>query len=45
LDEQVLLGLDQVLVGLDKDMASGGYSQRMDSFAVFPCAKKVLVGT
>jgi CubicO group peptidase (beta-lactamase class C family) len=36
------VGLDeQVLLGLDKDMASGKYSQMMDSFAVFRCGKKV----
>jgi CubicO group peptidase (beta-lactamase class C family) len=36
------LGLDeQVLLRLDKDMASGKYSQMMDSFAVFRCGKQV----
>jgi CubicO group peptidase (beta-lactamase class C family) len=36
------VGLDeQVLLSLDKDMASGKYSQMMDSFAVFRCGKKV----
>jgi CubicO group peptidase (beta-lactamase class C family) len=36
------VGLDeQVLLRLDKDMASGKYSQMMDSFAVFRCGKKV----
>jgi len=36
------VGLDeQVLLKLDKDMASGKYSQMMDSFAVFRCGKKV----
>ena len=36
------VGLDeQALLGLDKDMASGKYSQMMDSFAVFRCGKKV----
>src|SRR5258708_26012939 len=35
------VGLDeQVLLRLDKDMASGKYSQMMDSFAVFRCGKK-----
>src|SRR5579864_9198614 len=37
-----IVGLDeQVLLRLDKDMASGKYSQMMDSFAVFRCGKKV----
>src|SRR5271156_126153 len=36
------VGLDeQVLLRLDKDMASGKYSQMIDSFAVFRCGKKV----
>jgi CubicO group peptidase (beta-lactamase class C family) len=36
------VGLDeQVLLRLEKDMASGKYSQMMDSFAVFRCGKKV----
>src|ERR1700739_3896205 len=36
------VGLDeQVLLRLDKDMATGKYSQMMDSFAVFRCGKKV----
>jgi CubicO group peptidase (beta-lactamase class C family) len=36
------VGLDeQVLLRLDKDMASGKYSQMMDSFAVFRCGKQV----
>ena len=36
------VGLDeQVLLRLDKDMASGKYSRMMDSFAVFRCGKKV----
>src|ERR1700739_3225457 len=36
------VGLDeQVLLRLDKEMASGKYSQMMDSFAVFRCGKKV----
>ena len=40
------VGLDeQVLLGLDKDMASGKYSQMMDSFAVFRCGKKVFERT
>src|SRR5246500_5007593 len=40
------VGLDeQVLVRLDKDMASGKYSQMMDSFAVFRCGKKVFERT
>ena len=37
------VGLDeQVLLRLDKEMASGKYSQMMDSLAVFRCGKKVL---
>ena len=40
------VGLDeQVLLRLDKDMASGKYSQMMDSFAVFRCGKKVFERT
>jgi CubicO group peptidase (beta-lactamase class C family) len=40
------VGLDeQVLLGLDKDMATGKYSQMMDSFAVFRCGKKVFERT
>ena len=40
------VGLDeQVLLRLDKDMASGRYSQMMDSFAVFRCGKKVFERT
>jgi hypothetical protein len=40
------VGLDErVLLGLDKDMASGKYSQMMDSFAVFRCGKKVFERT
>jgi CubicO group peptidase (beta-lactamase class C family) len=40
------VGLDeQVLLGLDKDMASGKYSQMMDSVAVFRCGKKVFERT
>jgi len=36
------VGLDeQVLLRLDKEMASGKYSQMMDSLAVFRCGKKV----
>src|SRR5215469_5406034 len=36
------VGLDeQVLLRLDKDMASGKYSQMIDSFAVFRCGKKI----
>jgi hypothetical protein len=36
------VGLDErVLLKLDKDMASGTYSQMVDSFAVFRCGKKV----
>src|SRR5271156_2327576 len=36
------VGLDeQVLLRLDKDMASGKYSQMIDTFAVFRCGKKV----
>jgi CubicO group peptidase (beta-lactamase class C family) len=36
------VGLDeQVLLRLDKDMASEKYSRMMDSFAVFRCGKKV----
>src|SRR6201987_360711 len=42
----VSVGLDdQVLLRLDKDMASGKYSQMMDSFAVFRCGKKVFERT
>jgi hypothetical protein len=40
------VGLDeQTLLRLDKDMASGKYSQKMDSFAVFRCGKKVFERT
>ena len=40
------VGLDeQVLLRLNKDMASGKYSQMMDSFAVFRCGKKVFERT
>jgi CubicO group peptidase (beta-lactamase class C family) len=40
------VGLDeQVLLRLDKDMASGKYSQMWDSFAVFRCGKKVFERT
>src|SRR6202008_3587673 len=40
------VGVDeQVLLRLDKDMASGKYSQMMDSFAVFRCGKKVFART
>ena len=40
------VGLDeQVLLKLDKDMASGKYSQMVDSFAVFRCGKKVFERT
>ena len=40
------VGLDeQVLLNLDKDMASGKYSQMMDSFAVFRCGQKVFERT
>ena len=40
------VGLDQqVLLRLDKDMASGKYSQMMDSFAVFRCGRKVFERT
>jgi CubicO group peptidase (beta-lactamase class C family) len=40
------VGLDeQVLLRLDKDMASGKYSQMMDSFAVFRCGKKAFERT
>ena len=40
------VGLDeQVLLRLDKDMASGKYSHMMDSFAVFRCGKKVFERT
>jgi len=36
------VGLDeQDLLKLDKDMASGKFSQMIDSFAVFRCGKKV----
>src|ERR1700751_2559744 len=40
------VGLDeQVLLRLDRDIASGKYSQMMDSFAVFRCGKKVFERT
>jgi CubicO group peptidase (beta-lactamase class C family) len=40
------VGLDeQILLSLDKDMASGKYSQMIDSFAVFRCGKKVFERT
>ena len=40
------VGLDeQVLLQLDKGMASGKYSQMMDSFAVFRCGRKVFERT
>ena len=40
------VGVDeQVLLKLDKDMASGTYSQMMDSFAIFRCGKKVFEHT
>jgi hypothetical protein len=40
------VGLDEpVLLRLDKDMASGKYSQMMDSFAVFRCGKNVFERT
>jgi len=40
------VGVDeQVLLSLDKDMASGKYSQMWDSFAVFRCGKKVFERT
>jgi CubicO group peptidase (beta-lactamase class C family) len=40
------VGVDeQVLLNLDKDMASGKYSQMMDSFAVFRCGRKVFERT
>src|SRR6202161_2781685 len=40
------VGLDeQVLLKLDKDMASGKYSQMVDSFAFFRCGKKVFERT
>src|SRR5215472_4010885 len=40
------VGLDeQVLLRLDKDIASGKYSQMFDSFAVFRCGKKVFERT
>lgn len=40
------VGVDeQVLLRLDKDMATGKYSQMMDSFAVFRCGKKVFERT
>ena len=40
------VGLDeQVLLRLDKDMATGKYSQMMDSFAVFRCGKKAFERT
>jgi len=40
------VGLDyEVLLKLDKDLASGKYSQMVDSFAVFRCGKKVFERT
>ena len=40
------VGLDeQILLRMDKDMASGKYSQMMDSFAVFRCGRKVFERT
>src|SRR5271169_4224078 len=40
------VGLDeQALLRLDKDMASGKYSQMTDSFVVFRCGKKVFERT
>src|ERR1700683_5083984 len=40
------VGLDElVLLRLDKDMASGTFSQMIDSFAVFRCGKKVFERT
>ena len=40
------VGVDeQVLLRLDKDIASGKYSQMSDSFAVFRCGKKILERT
>jgi CubicO group peptidase (beta-lactamase class C family)/tetratricopeptide (TPR) repeat protein len=40
------VGIDeQVLFGLDKDMASGKYSQMIDSFAVFRCGRRVFERT
>jgi CubicO group peptidase (beta-lactamase class C family) len=40
------VGLDeQVVLRLDKDVASGKYSQMMDSFAVFRCGKKAFERT
>ena len=40
------VGLDEkVLLRLDKDIASGTYSQMTDSFAVFRCGKKVFERT
>ena len=40
------VGLDeQVLLKLDKNMASGKFSQMVDSFAVFRCGKKVFEHT
>lgn len=40
------VGLDeQALLKLNNDMASGKYSQMMDSFAVFRCGKKVFERT
>ena len=40
------VGLDErILLRLDKDMASGKYSQMLDSFAVFRCGKKVFERT
>lgn len=40
------VGLDEkVLLKLDKDIASGNYSQMIDSFAVFRCGKRVFEHT
>ncbi len=40
------VGLDEeVLLRLDKDMASGKYSQMVDSLAVFRCGKKIFERT
>jgi CubicO group peptidase (beta-lactamase class C family) len=41
-----IVGLDeQVLLKLDNDLASGKYSDKMDSFAVFGCGMKVFERT
>jgi len=42
----VSVGIDeQILLKLDRDMASGTYSQMVDSFAVFRCGRRVFERT